>query len=283
MADYWGKRAAKTQNALTAQSVKDTEKQLIKYYGSAMRKTIGQFEKTYNKLLLSIEEGREPTPADLYKLDTYWSMQAQLREELTKLGDKQIVLLSKEFEKQFFDIYNSFSLPSTQAFNTINSSGATQLINEIWCADGKSWSTRVWNNTSKLQQALNDNLIHCVVTGKKTTELKEILQNEFGASYSRADTLVRTEMAHIQTVAAKRRYKDYGLEYYEILGNEDNTCGGEEVNCHKLHGKKFLLNEMKTGENAPPFHPNCKCCIAPVVELTTQSSFLKGQDIKETT
>ena len=80
------------------------------------------------------------------------------------------------------------------------------MINQIWCADGKSWSNRVWKNTDKLQQALNDNLIHCVLTGKKTTELKNILQNDFNVSYHRADSIVRTEMAHIQTQAAQKRY-----------------------------------------------------------------------------
>jgi SPP1 gp7 family putative phage head morphogenesis protein len=73
-------------------------------------------------------------------------------------------------------------------------------------------------------------------------------------------------MAHIQTQAAKQRYQDYGLTEYEILGNDDDSCGGGKVDCHELNGKKFKYSEMVVGKNAPPFHPNCKCCIVPVVE-----------------
>lgn len=256
---YWLERYAKTQASLTNKSIKETEKQLKKYYSNSMAKIIGQFEKTYNKILSSMDERQEITPADLYKLDSYWKMQAQLKKELEKLGDKQLILLSKRFEEQYYNIYESFALPSGEAFSTISLEGVQQMINQIWCADGKSWSSRIWTNTDKLQQALNDNLIDCVATGKKTTELKKLLQEQFGVSYSRADSIVRTELAHIQTEAAKHRYKDYGIREVEILADEDERrC---EI-CGKLHEKRYPI-----GANVPiPAHPRCRCCIIPVVE-----------------
>lgn len=213
---YWAKRTAQTQEKLTSKSVDATNKQMRKYYQRTFNKILGHFEQTYNKLLLSIEEGREPTPADLYKLDTYWKMQGQVAKELQALGDTQVELLSKKFVQQYQTIYDGLALKGEAAFNTIDSEMAKQMINQIWCADGKSWSNRIWKNTELLQQALNDNLIECVVAGKKTSELKKLLQEQFGASYSRAERLVRTEMAHIQTQAAKQRYKDYGIEEVEI-------------------------------------------------------------------
>lgn len=36
--------------------------------------------------------------------------------------------------------------------------------------------------------------------------------------------------------------------------------------CAALDGKRFKLIEMKPGENAPPMHPNDRCCIIPVIE-----------------
>lgn len=132
------------------------------------------------------------------------------------------------------------------------------MINQIWCADGKSWSSRVWNNTDKLQQALNDNLIECVVGGKKTTQLKDMLQKDFNVSYNRADSIVRTEMAHIQTQAAQERYKNAGVQQVEIWADKDERrC---EV-CGKLHETKYLV-----GSSIPlPAHPRCRCCIVPVI------------------
>lgn len=266
MSNYWAKRLAKAQDKLSDKNKRQIDRQLKKYYSDSMKKILGQFEATYNKLLLSIAEGKEPTPADLYKLDTYWQMQSQLRGELRALGEKQASTLSKQFEIQFFDIYYSIAIEGVTAFNTIDSKIVEQMINQIWVADGKSWSERIWDNTEKLLEALNANLIHCVVTGKKTTELKNLLMEQFNVSYRRAEMLVRTELAHIQTTAAAQRYQDYGLTYYEIQGNEDDSCGGKALDCHEMDGKIFKYSEMRAGVNAPPFHPNCRCGILPVVE-----------------
>ena len=72
--NYWQLRMLTTQNKLTEKTTKETEEQLIKYYGRSMKKIIKQFEETYNNVILSVEDGKEPTPADLYKLDKYWQM-----------------------------------------------------------------------------------------------------------------------------------------------------------------------------------------------------------------
>lgn len=257
--EYWIERNRKAQQALTNKSIKATERQLKKYYSNAMVKIIGQFEQTYNKVLSSIDEGREPTPADLYKLDTYWQMQGQLRQELQKLGDKQITLLSKNFELHWFDIYYSIAVPGETAFSTIDNELVQQMINQIWVADGTSWSQRIWNNTSKLQEALNEGLLNILVTGKKTSELKKTLQEQFGVSYSRADALVRTETAHIQTQAAQKRYEDYGMKEVEVWVDEDErTC----PICSKLEGKRIPIH----GTMPIPAHPKCRCCIIPVVD-----------------
>lgn len=263
---YWGERQARIQEKLTKQSYNKIKKQLIKYYQSAAKQVIGDFERVYDKILLQRTEGKPVTPAHLYQLDTYWQAQAQLRKQLTLLGEKEVALLTREFETNFFDIYYSIAPEGMKAFNTIDTSAVNQLIDSVWLADGKTFSKRVWENTESLVETLNDELIHITATGKPTRELKNALQQRFNVSYSRANTLVRTELAHIQTVAAAKRYEDYGLTKYRILGNDNDTCGNHSVDCHKMDGQTFLYSEMEIGVNAPPFHPNCKCCIVPIVE-----------------
>lgn len=256
---WWADRQAATQAKLTNKSIKDTEKQLAKYYNSSMTKIFGQFEQTYHKLLLTIDEGREPTPADLYKLDKYWQMQNQLHQELQKLGDKTNNLLRDMFIEQYKGIYESVAIVDGTFFAEIDRATAEQMINQIWCADGKTWSNRIWTNTDKLKEALNDGLIDCVLTGKQPRELKEILQYQFKVSYNRADTVVRTEMAHIQTQAARERYKDAGITEVQVWADKDERrC---EI-CGKLHKTKYPI-----GSQMPiPAHPKCRCCIIPVVE-----------------
>lgn len=257
---YWEDRLGKSITNLFDKNTEQARKQLIKYYKKAMEDIVGQFEKTYQHLLSSMDEGREPTPADLYNLDKYWEMQAQLKTKLQKLGDTTYKVMSDNFVNQFKSVYEGLELPfSARAFNTLSDENINQMILQIWCADGKSWSDRIWTNTDKLQQALNDNLINCVLTGKKPTELKQMLMKDFNVSFNNADTIVRTEIARIQTQAAVQRYKDYGLDEVEILADKDERrC---DV-CGKLHGKRF-----KIGANLPiPAHPRCRCSVIPVLD-----------------
>lgn len=259
MSNYWANRIARSQDAISKKNIKQIEKQLKKYYGNTMKRTIADFESVYNKVLAAQKDGKEITPAWLYQLDSYWRMQGQLKQELQKLGDKQISILSDVFERNFFEVYYSIAIPSQEAFSTISTDAARQMINQIWVADGKSFSQRIWGNTEKLAETLNEELVHCVVTGKKSTELKEMLQERFNVSYNNADMIARTEIAHIQTQAAQQRYKDYGIQMVEVWVDEDErTC----PICAKHEGEKHPVN----GPMPVPFHPRCRCCMIPVIE-----------------
>lgn len=258
--NYWGDRLAKAQNAITLKNEKQIRTQLVKYYGSTMKKVIADFEATLDKLMVTTKiDGREPTPADLYKLEKYWVLQAQMNQELNKLGNRTLKTLSKTFERNYFEVYFSLEIEGVTAFNTLDKEAVKQMINQVWVADGKTFSQRVWDNTNRLKQTLNEQLIHCVATGNKTSDLKKELQERFNVSYRRADTLARTELCHIQTQAAKKRYEDYGIEYVEVLVDEDaKTCD----KCKELIGKKW-----KTTDTPPlPVHPNERCCLIPVID-----------------
>ena len=74
--NYWAERIAKNQEKIQDKTIKSINIQLQKYYGRAAEKVIRDFETVYNKILNAMEEGKEPTPADLYKLDKYWKAQA---------------------------------------------------------------------------------------------------------------------------------------------------------------------------------------------------------------
>lgn len=257
--NYWARRMARAQDNIARKNTAQIEKQLEKYYSDAMKRTIADFESVYEKIMRAQAEGSEITPAWLYQLDSYWQAQAQLKQELQKLGTKSINALSSAFEKHYYDIYNAIAMPAGEAFATVDNKMVKQLINQIWCADGKSWSSRVWGNTDKLAETLNEQLIHCVATGKKTTELKNLLQERFAVSYNNADMITRTEIAHIQTQAVQQRYRDYGIEQVEVLVDKDEkTC----PICAKHDGEKYFINDRMP----VPFHPRCRCCMIPVIE-----------------
>lgn len=256
---YWQDRMQASQARITEKNRRQIDAQLRKYYKSLAKQVIADYEAVLNKVYQAVQDGRQVTPADLYKLDKYWQMQQQLRGQLNKLGEKEISTLTKIFELNFFDSYWAINIDGLEAFNTIDEAGVRQLLERIWVADGKSWSERVWENTNLLADTLNEELIHCVATGKPTSYLRKMLRERFNVSYSRADALVRTELAHVQTEAAKQRYRDYGLEEVEIWADPDErTC----PICEKLHKKVYPV-----GANVPiPAHPRCRCCIVPVIK-----------------
>ena len=259
MSNYWQDRMQAAQNKLLEKNAKQVDAQIRKYYTQAFNQTLKDFEDTYMKLLKAKEDGKDPTPADLYKLDKYWKLQGQLNTRMQKLGNRIIPKLSKAFQENFFEVYYSFALDSSDTFSTLDTEAVQQIINQIWCADGKSWSARIWDNTKKLTETLNEGLIHCVASGKPVSYLKQILQERFSVNYGAVDSLVRTEMAHIQTQAAQKRYEDYGIEYVQVWADADERrC---EI-CGKLHQKRLPI-----GSQMPiPAHPRCRCCIIPVVE-----------------
>ena len=255
---YWQDRMAEAMNRISNKTIRQIELQLIRYYRTAMNRAIADFEAVYDKLLATVEDGRQPTPADLYLLDKYWKAQGQLKNELQKLGDKQAALLSKQFETNFFEVYYSLAKDSSKHFSTVDTDYVRQIINAVWAADNKSWSQRIWENTAKLAEVLNEELVSAVVAGTKTTVLKHRLQEQFNVSYSQAESLVRTEIAHIQTKAAEQSYRDAGIMFEQVWASPDERrC---KV-CGELHKKKFPV-----GTAPVPAHPRCRCTVLAVIE-----------------
>lgn len=256
---YWAGRTAQTQEALLGKTIFDARKQLAKYYAGARKSVIADFVATYQKVLLAAGEGGEVTPADLYKLGSYWKMQAQLSEELRKLSERQAVALGKVFEREYLSVYEALAIPGEAAFSTISRQSARAAIQAIWCADGKSWSARIWENTENLRQMLNDRLLETLTAGRNPDRLKAEIMEAFNASFYCADRVVRTESAHISAIAAQQRYKDAGVEFMQVWASEDERrC---DV-CAQLHEKKYSVTDI----SPLPAHPNCRCTLIPVIE-----------------
>ena len=281
----WKQRMLDAQKKWTDKDINAINKQLLHYFRVASSSIIKEFEAVYDKVLANAEEGKHITPADLYKLDRYYQMNAQLEKVLQNLGDKTSELLEKKFEQEYKHIYSSLATDedgktikasiSDKAFSTVDKEVAKQVANQIWCSDGKSWSQRIWKNLNNLQQTLNDGLIECVVTGKKTSELKKRLMERFNVTYNQAENIVRTEMAHVETQAALDKYKEYGRDKIRIIVDPDErTC---DV-CAKKDDEIVDIDKANPGTNCPPFHPRCRCTIAAAIEDKKEKA---QEDIKK--
>ena len=257
--EYWADRQEATLNIISDRTEEEINKRLDRYYMSVMNKVMDDFEAVYNALMAQIKDGEQITVAKLYQLDKYWQMQAKLRMLCEQLGNKTATLLSKQFEEEWEDIYKAAAFPSAEEFIHVSESNAKAMVNTAWLPDGKTFSTRVWDNMDKLITTLDGELISVVTAGRSTNDLRKRLMERFTVSRAQANTLIRTEVCHIQTAAAEQRYKDSGLEEYVFLGREEHEL---DCDCKKLNGKKFRFDDPSAPK--PPRHPNCRCRIAPV-------------------
>lgn len=143
---------------------------------------------------------------------------------------------------------------------TINEPALKELVKTPF--NGYNYSQQLWGNTDNLVKDLKKILKTGFVRGDHPRTMARDLAQKYKVANSRAETLVRTDGTMIVNRAAIQRYKDAGLKYYRILVHLDNRT--TEI-CKRIHAedKRYLIDEMQVGVNAPPFHFNCRSGVIP--------------------
>lgn len=124
---------------------------------------------------------------------------------------------------------------------------------------GQTFSQRIWKNTNDLANTVYNEIISAVQSGESPKRIAKRIKDKYGVTAYQAKRLVNTEVAKVVNRAQMDVYKNSGVVdkvlYTATL--EINTC----ENCAALDGKYFDLDK------APniPLHPNCRCCLVPVV------------------
>lgn len=143
---------------------------------------------------------------------------------------------------------------------TINEPALKELVKTPF--NGYNYSQQLWGNTDNLVKDLKKVLKTGFVRGDHPRTMARDLAQRYKVANSRAETLVRTDGTMIVNRSAIQRYKDAGLKYYRILVHLDNRT--TEI-CKRIHAedKRYLIDEMQVGVNAPPFHFNCRSGVMP--------------------
>lgn len=143
---------------------------------------------------------------------------------------------------------------------TINEPALKELVKTPF--NGYNYSQQLWGNTDNLVKDLKKVLKTGFVRGDHPRTMARDLAQKYKVANSRAETLVRTDGTMIVNRSAVQRYKDAGLKYYRILVHLDNRT--TEI-CKRIHAedKRYLIDEMQVGVNAPPFHLNCRSGVMP--------------------
>lgn len=120
-----------------------------------------------------------------------------------------------------------------------------------------TFSDRIWQYQDMLKSDLSKLLQSGLIQGKNPRVLARELKKTFSTSAYNAERLMRTELARVQTDAQKRSFVWNNFEQYEFIVNS-GCC---DI-CAALSGKRFRVDRMMPGENAPPMHPHCRCSTA---------------------
>ncbi len=250
---YWEERE---QEWLYNSTLNAAEKELAKEYMRVYKKTQRELVDLYNEL---VNEKGEILVSDLFRFNRYYDLLNELHANLYRLGIEEERIMQKEFADYYRK--NCEIIGNRYQFQfPVDEDEILRSINGVWCPDGANWSSRIWKNTEELQQRIQNGIVDTITRGASKDELVKRLMDDFGVGFRQADRIARTELAYIRNKSTLDSYEKMGLEKYEVLANQ-----ADDESCGECNGKQFLLHEAKVGINFPPFHPNCKCCIIPVI------------------
>ena len=146
-------------------------------------------------------------------------------------------------------------------FSQISENTVKEILSTNW--SGKHYSRRIWENTERLSQELEDCLLCGVLTGKSGGRMAEEIQTKMHSSYSQAMTLVRTESCYVNEQAELKSYEQTGTEKYRYTATLDSRTSKL---CRSLDGKCFPVDEAQAGKNYPPMHPRCRSTTIAVID-----------------
>ena len=248
MPTYW---EAREQEALYNELLKEGEKQLIAQYRRSAY--------TVLSLLLDLYAGGVPTITDIYKYNRYYELLGLLNNDLKALGAKEVAITTTLLTDMY--IKNKAIIGDGNMLLPTSPREVEMVINKIWCADGKHWSSRIWTHKDELSNKLRNGIVDCISRGVSKDELTKELMRIYGTEFYKADRIARTELNYVQNQSTLNRYKEMGVEKYKILSTHDGrTCD----KCADLDGKIFPIDKAEIGVNFPPFHSNCRDTILAV-------------------
>ena len=137
---------------------------------------------------------------------------------------------------------------------------------------GKDWKQRIqrWYRGYA-------NAISAITQGERygipQNEINDLIRHETGErgesglSY-KIMRIVRTESNADMNRASIRAYKHAGIKRYKVVSlMDDRVCRY----CHEVqNGKIYPVSKAQKTVNLPPFHPNCRCYVEPMLNREAQ-------------
>lgn len=249
---YWRNRAIREEAGVDKLS-EATSKRMASLY----RRSFGRLNNEINALFAEIQDkgAENVTRTDLYNLQHYVSLREAIAREARGLAVEQNEALDELLEHITTDTYKSNFKALGLEFSIFSELEAKAIATENW--SGIKYSDRIWKNADGFNTRVMEDVESLIVGGKSPADVKKQLMEDYSASWSEADRLIRTESSHAFNKSARDSYTAAGITECEYLAETD-CC---DI-CAEFKGRRMPLGEFPE----LPMHPNCRCTIAPIVE-----------------
>ena len=260
---------------------KRLEKEIAAYYQQygvdnvvAYRNLLQSLSDADKKLLMErMEEFAEkypqyanlmPVRESIYRLDRLQGLQYSVymtQAEIAGYTNDQITPYLMKLSQQGAN-YGMETLGFGKNFYSINAAVVKQFVDTPWC-NGENFSTRIWNDTHRLAQYLNQDIAQGFARGDSYKKMARQLQKRF-SNVNRRDAyrLIYTEGTYVMAESSIQPFKD-DFENYRLSPVLDGkTC----PICRALREQVFAIKDRQPGVNFPPIHPWCRCSWEIVVE-----------------
>lgn len=120
---------------------------------------------------------------------------------------------------------------------------------------GSNYSKRVWKNTKKLAESLEEVITQGLMTGQSIRDMELALEARVVSERYKINRIIRTEVNHCCNQGTLMSYKAAGTLRYIYLATLDMRTSSI---CCSLDKEVFFVSKAKVGVNFPPMHPNCR-------------------------
>ena len=138
-------------------------------------------------------------------------------------------------------------------------------LNSRW--EGKNFSSRIWGNTDKLAERLQELFTAKELSGMSEREMIKQIEGEFNTSRFNASRLIRTEANYFYSKTKLDNWKKRGVRQYQLIAVLDSRTSKI---CRAINNKVFNVSDAVIGKNMPPLHPFCRT--VPVIYLGNNKS-----------
>lgn len=120
---------------------------------------------------------------------------------------------------------------------------------------GSNYSKRVWKNTKKLAESLEEVITQGLMTGQSIRDMELALEARVVSERYKINRIIRTEVNHCCNQGTLMSYKAAGTLRYIYLATLDMRTSSI---CRSLDKDVFFVSKAEVGVNFPPMHPNCR-------------------------